>query len=169
MARQTGGPWRRCSFRRGFCFRGRGFRVGFDGLFQFLAELGQIAGREFAKKLDDLITIVVTGEREQVKRGNVEAFGEARNRLRRDRGEAVFDAGQVALRQFARIGEVGKGHVAFGTEFAEARADFGGIGIRFKSSGHEGPISLRFGDDNEIVMECRTSCSVWTYSHAPGS
>lgn len=169
MARQTGRPWRRCSFRRGFCFRSRCFRVGFDGLFQFLAELGQIARSEFAKKLDDLITIVVTGEREQVKRGNVEAFGEARNRLRRDRGEAVFDAGKMTLRQFAGVGEVGKGHVAFGTEFAEARADFGGIGIRFKSSGHEGPISLRFGDDNEIVIECRTSCSVWTYPHAPGN
>jgi hypothetical protein len=161
MARQTDAP--NASLGSGLGFRGRRFRVGFDRLFQFLAELGQVTRRKLAEKLDDLIPIVIAGEREQIKRGNVEAFGEARNRLRRDRGQAVFDAGKMALRKLAGVCEVGKGHIAFGTEFAKARADFGGIGIRFKSSGHEGRISSRLDEHNEIVMDGRTCCTVLTY------
>ncbi len=76
----------------GFGFGCRRFGRGFDRLFQFLAELGQVTRLHFAEQLDDLITIVVAGEREEVKRGNVEAFGEPRNRLRGDGSEAVFHA-----------------------------------------------------------------------------
>ncbi len=151
MARQTGSPCVHSGLGSGLGFGSRCFCRSFDGLFQFLAEFGQVTRWKLAEQFDDLITVVVAGEREDVERGNVEAFGEPRNRLGGDGGEAVFHAGKVTFRQLAGVGEVGKGHVSLGAQFAKARADFGGIGIRFKSSGHEWRISSCFGEDNEFV------------------
>lgn len=168
MVRQTGSPPDESGLGCGLGFGSRCFRGRFDRLFQFLAEFGQVTRLKLAEQLDDIIPIVVAGEREEVKRGDVEAFGEPRNRLRGDGGEAVFHAGKVAFRQLASVGKVRKRHVTFGAQFAKARADFGGIGIRFKSSGHEWRISSCFGDDKNLFHAGRTSYPAMTYPKHAG-
>ena len=97
MARQTGSPLDQSGLGGRFGLGSRCFRRSFDRLFQFLAEFGQVARLKLAEQLDDLITVVIAGKREEVKRGNVEALGEPRNRLRGDGGEAVFHAGKVTF------------------------------------------------------------------------
>jgi hypothetical protein len=90
---------------------------------QLAADFLYVGCGQIPQELGRMRAFVFFGEREQIKRRHAEARGQTGNRVDRNGGEAVFDAGKVALRQCARVGESSEGQTLFTAEFTNAIAN----------------------------------------------
>jgi hypothetical protein len=103
---------------------------------QLAPEFLHFGGGEVAQEFGYVRAFVFFGEREQIKRRNTKTFGQTGDRMDRNGGETVFDAGKVALGKSARIGESPKGQTLFAAEFANAGTNLESKRIGSGTSGH---------------------------------
>lgn len=94
------------------------------------AQLANLIRRELAHELRGMRALVVSLERQQVERRQVEPLGQARDRLNGDRGKPVLHAREMPFRQLTRICEVCERHTSLCAKLTNARTYLTGERIR---------------------------------------